>query len=440
MGLYNPAMLSLVLAFVAFVTFQADPAAHAHALLAAIAAKDFATIEAQYTDAMKAAMPPGRLEAAWTAIQLQAGSYKRCAAESRVRAIADKQMAITTCEFERASIDVQFAFDTGGRLAGLVFRPAAAPSAPYTLPPYATASAFTSRDVTVGSGEWALPATLTVPNGDGAFPAVVLVHGSGPNDRDETLGPNKPFADLAAGLASRGIAVLRYDKRSRVYGAKMAALPSITVKDEVVDDALAAVTVLRTQPKIDAARVFVLGHSFGGTLVPRIAAADPKLAGVIVMAGAVRPIPQELARQIKYLAEADGTVTPQEQAQIDAAVTQAQAVDALTPQDAAAGKHLLNAPASYWLDLRGYDPPAAAKALAVPMLILQGERDYQVTMDEFAQWKAALAGRATVTFHSYPALNHLFMPGTGKSLPTEYEQASHVAAQVVEDIAAWIKR
>src|SRR5262249_57372826 len=121
--------------------------------------------------------------------------------------------------------------------------------------------------------------------GAGPFPGVGLAHGSGPNDRDETIAQNKPFKDLALGLASRGIAVLRYDKRTKVYPAKMAGLAGLTVKDEVVDDAIAAASMLRSQPRIDPARVFVLGHSLGGMLVPRIAAADAKLAGVIVMAG-----------------------------------------------------------------------------------------------------------------------------------------------------------
>lgn len=433
-------MPSLILAFVAFVTFQADPAAHARDLLAALAAKDFARIEAQYTDAMKAAMPAGKLETAWTSLQAQAGAYKRCAAESRIRSIADKQMAITTCEFERASLDVQFAFDADGKLAGLAFRPVAPPAAPYTPPPYASPSAFTASDVTVGSGEWALPGTLTMPNGAGPFPALVLVHGSGPNDRDETLGPNKPFADLAAGLASRGVAVLRYDKRTKVYPAKMAAARGLTVKEEVVDDAVAALTLLRTQPRIDPARVFVLGHSLGGMLIPRIVAADAKLAGAIVMAGAARPLEQAIVEQTTYLAMADGTISPAEQAQIDELTKLAAAIRALKPEDAAAGTPIMNVPASYWLDLKGYDPPKAAQPERVKMLILQGERDYQVTMDEFARWKAALAGRTDVTFHSYPALNHLFMPGTGKSLPAEYDQPSHVAVEAVDDIAAWVKK
>jgi hypothetical protein len=267
----------------------------------------------------------------------------------------------------------------------------------------------------------------------------VLVHGSGPNDRDETILGNKPFRDLALGLASRGIAVLRYDKRSLVYPGKLQATEDFTVKQEVIDDALAAVQTLRAQPRIVPARVFVLGHSLGGMLIPRIAAGDSSVAGVIVMAGAARPIEQAILEQTQYLALADGRITPEEQKQIDDAKTLVETVRALTPEDAKSPKAIFGARASYWLDLRGYDAPAAAKHVTQPMLVLQGERDYQVTMDEFARWKSALAGKPQVTFHSYPALNHLFVSGTGMSLPSEYETAGHVDEAVVRDIAEWIK-
>jgi dienelactone hydrolase len=439
-------MASLVTVTLAFVTFMQaapakapDPKAHAAVLMAAMTAQDFARVEAEFDDKMKAALPPGRLAVAWASLVAQAGAFKSCGADVRVRTISEHQMVITPCEFERAKIDVQFAFDPDNHVSGLVMRPAAS-TAPYTPPAYATPSTYTEGDVTVGSGEWALPGTLTTPAGAGPFPAVVLVHGSGPNDRDETIGPNKPFKDLALGLASRGVAVLRYEKRTKEYGAKMAGMAGMTVKDEVLDDAAAAAATLRSQPRIDPARVFVLGHSLGGMLVPRIAAADQKLAGVIVMAGAARPLDRAILEQITYLAKADGTVTPEEQKAIDDAQQLVDAVAALKPSDASGTTPVGNAPPSYWLDLRGYDAPSAAQAVKAPMLILQGERDYQVTPAEFARWRDALAGRRDVTFHSYPALNHLFIAGTGKSLPAEYGQASHVAEDVVNDIAAWVKR
>ena len=436
---------SALLALVTFSsTFQSpqaaeDPAARVHALLAALAAKEFTRVEAQFNDLMKAALPPGGLEAAWTRVITQAGPFKSCGA-TRTQDLANMHVMVTTCEFERARLDAQVAFDHDGKLGGLLFRPAAGPAVPYSTPPYANPTSYTERDVSVGSGEWSLPGTLEMPVGTGPFPALVLVHGSGPNDRDETILANKPFKDLALGLATRGIAVLRYDKRSKVYPGKLQSVADFTVKQEVIDDALEAVKTLRATPGIDPARVYVLGHSLGGMLIPRIAAGDPSLAGVIVLAGAARPLEQAILEQTRYLAMADGTITPEEQKQIDEAQKTVDTVRALTPEDAKSPKPIFGAPASYWLDLRGYDPPTAAKNVKQPMLVLQGERDYQVTMDEFAGWKASLAGKPNVTLHSYPALNHLLIAGTGKSLPAEYDTAGHVDEAVVRDIAEWIKR
>jgi len=435
----------LVTAWLAFVTFAqaapaqaVDPKAHAAAVIAAITAQDFAKVEADFDDKMKTVMPPGRLAASWQALLAQVGALKTCGGDVRVVAIADKQMVITPCSFERAKVDVQFAFDAGGRISGMATRPSAS-SAPYAFPAYANPAAYTESDVTFGAAEWTLPGTLTVPLGAGPFPVVVLVHGSGPNDRDETVEANKPFKDLALGLASRGVAVLRYDKRTKVYPAKMAAAAGLTVKEEVVDDAVAALAFVRTQPRIDPARVFLLGHSLGGMLVPRIAAADAKLAGAIVMAGAARPLERAILEQTTYLANADGTVSPEEQKAIDDAQTLVKAVAALKPSDAQGSARVAFAPASYWLDLKAYDPPSAAKSVEAPMLILQGERDYQVTPAEFARWKDALAARRDTTFRLYPALNHLFIAGTGKSLPAEYFVPSHVAEEVVSDIADWVR-
>lgn len=412
-------------------------AEHAEAVVRQLASGDFAAIEAQYTDRMKAALPPGRLATTWSGVTAQVGSFQKVAGSREVTTGA-YHIGIVTCAFARATLDVRVVFDEAGTIAGLTLQPAAQSDAAVTLPSYADPASFTESEITVGTGDWKLPGTLTVPKGDGPFPALVLIHGSGPNDRDETIGPNKPFADLAAGLASRGVAVLRFDKRSKVYGGRMAASGDITVKDEVIDDAVAAVAAARTNTRIDPKRVFVLGHSEGGMLIPRIAAADPSIAGLIVMAGPARPIEDAIVEQTEYLARADGVVTPDEQKAIDDMTRIRDEIRALTPADASAHKVVFHAPASYWLDLRGYDPPTAAKSVTQPMLILQGERDYQVTMTEFARWKAALGLKPTVRFKSYPALNHLMIAGEGRSLPAEYNTPGHVDRQVVDDIAAWI--
>lgn len=130
---------------------QQDETARAHVLIAAMAVNDFGTLEAQFDDKMKAALPPERLATMWQRLVTQVGAYKSCAPQSRVRNIADKQMVITTCEFERAPVDLQFAFDLQGRISGLAMRPARPATIPYTLPSYATPTSYTEETLTIGS-------------------------------------------------------------------------------------------------------------------------------------------------------------------------------------------------------------------------------------------------------------------------------------------------
>ncbi|MCZ7546127.1 MAG: alpha/beta fold hydrolase [Anaerolineae bacterium] len=319
-----------------------------------------------------------------------------------------------------------------GVLTGIAFAGVEAVS-----PPYVDMDAFEEREITFGLEGWELPGTLTLPVGAGPFPAVVLVHGSGPNDRDETLGPNQPFRNLAWGLASNGVAVLRYDKRTRVYTEELAEMGDLTLDDETVDDALAAVEFLRGVEDIDPARIFVLGHSLGGHAAPRIGARDPDIAGLIILAGFTRPFEDIILEQSNYTAEVDGEVSAVEAARIEAIEAEVARIKALTPESDAGGL-LLGAPAAYWLDLAAHDPVATAQTLTMPMLILQGERDYQVTMADFQNWQDGLGDRDNVTLASYPALNHLFIAGEGVITPEEYAVPGFVAEEVVTEIAAWV--
>ncbi len=308
------------------------------------------------------------------------------------------------------------------------------------LPAYVRKDSFVEREVTVGRFPWALPGTLTLPLGRGPFSAVVLVHGSGPADRDEKIGPNRPFRDLAWGLASRGIVVLRYEKRTRQHPYLTAfSLPNgFTPADETVDDALAAVKLLGRQPEVDPKRVFVLGHSLGGMLVPRIAAGDAGIAGFIILAGANRPLEDIIVDQTKYIVRHMHSREEVRKEVVEVLRDVAQ-IKSLQPSDTSDNSRLIfGAPPSYWLDLRGYVPAKAAKELKRSLLILQGERDYQVTMADFGVWKDELSSRPDVTLKSYPGLNHMFIKGCGESMPAEYWQPGHVASEVIEDIATWI--
>lgn len=411
-----------------------DLTARATALLDAMVRGDFAGATRHFDAKMKQGLPPEKLQEVWKGLVSQAGAFQRQVG-TRTQAQAPHRLVFVTTQFERVRLDMQVTFDAQGQIAGLFFVPAPLPAGSDAGPSYARKDSYREREVTVGSGDWALPGTLTTPVGPGPFPVVVLVHGSGPHDRDETIGPNKPFRDLAWGLASRGVAVLRYEKRTKAHAASLVKIARPTVKDEVLDDALAAVALLRKTEGIDPKRVYVLGHSLGATLIPRIGKADPQIAGLIALAGTARALQDVMVEQISYLASLDGKVSEEEKAQLEAFRQQAGQVAALKEDSTATP---FGIPVSYWLDLRGYDAPAAAKDLARPLLILQGERDYQVTMADFAAWKKALAGRQDVTLKSYPKLNHLFMEGEGPSTPMEYQNAGHVAQAVIDDVAGWI--
>ncbi len=351
-------------------------------------------------------------------------------------------VVVLPAKFETASIDFTITLNDAGQIGGLFMRPAQTPASDYQRPAYSKPETFTEREVTVGTGEWKLPGTLTLPKVQGPVAGVVLVHGSGPNDRDETILKNRPFRDLAEGLASQGIAVLRYDKRTKVYGAKMVAMRDLTVQQETVEDAVLAAAVLRSQSEVDPRRVFILGHSLGGCVLPMILEQDPKAAGGIVLAGSTRPLEDLVLEQVEYLvpiqtAGQSEEVKQEGQKQLEQIRREVAAIRALQPGQED-GPMLFHAYPHYWLALRGYNPPAVAATLHMPLLILQGERDYQVSMVDFANWKAALGGRQDVTLKSYRELNHLFVEGTGKSTPAEYTQARHVAAEPVNDIARWV--
>ncbi len=368
----------------------------------------------------------------------KAGRLKSCA-EPRINWVGNYTLAFTKCTFERDRGELKLTFHNDGRLAGLFLEAGGASRSDWLAPPYVTPGAFREREVQVVSGAVSLPGTLAMPSGDGPFPGVVLLHTSGPQDRDETIGAYRPFQDLAQGLASRGIAVLRYEKRTKVYRKELAGTRDLTIRQEVIDDALAAVNLLRSTPGVDGRRVFLAGHSLGGILAPRIGVLDGSLAGAVLLAAPSRPMSEVVRDQARWLLEPGAP-----EAQRLAAPGILQEANALA--DVYAGRPgppsgtILGASVSYWLDLRAQLPLEAARSLGRPLLILQGERDFQTSMADYYGWKKELGSRPGVVFKSYPTLNHFFAPGEGRSTQAEYEKPGHVAADVVEDIAAFVKK
>jgi hypothetical protein len=434
-----------ILAAIAFVTpvqaqqnQQADPQAHARQVLDQIVAGKFDAVEAQYDSAMKSALPAEKLSDFWQQLNSQVGSFKKVTDVSE-KAVQNYEVVTLVCDFQQATLDTIISFTSDGHVGGIRFVPHK-PKAEWTAPPYAKPDSFHEQPITLTSGHWELPGTLTVPVGDGPFPAVVLVHGSGPQDQDETIGPNETFKDLAWGLASKGIAVFRYTKRTKKYGAKSSDDPNgLTVNDEVISDARAAVDLLSKQPKINSKRIFVLGHSWGGYLAPRIATGDSQIAGIIILAGSARPLEKMIVEQLQYFATLPGASSEQVQKQLAAAEESEKQIENPNLKSGDTVDILsAKAPGAYFLDLRGYDPPAVAAKLTIPILVMQAGRDYQVRDADYDAWKKGLSAKSSVEFKRYDDLNHLFETGTGMATPSEYDNPGHVAEPVIADIAAWI--
>ncbi len=411
----------------------------ASGFIADLTEEDYDSAYSLFDDTMRNAISREELEELWDSLVTQVGPFMR-EVEQRDESQPPYQIVIVTIQMGSIYLDTRVVFNRDFEIAGLFFQPSDYLAQFYEVPDYADETQFTEEEVTVGSGEWALPGTLTIPVGEGPHPFVVLVHGSGAHDRNETIGPNRPFQDLAWGLASKGIGVLRYEKRNFTHGQKMAALVnSLTPHEEVVEDAAAAVALLKSHPKVESDAIYVLGHSLGAMLAPRIATESGEAAGMILLAGTPRGLEDLVVEQVTYLLTLKDEVTEADEEALNLLIEQAERVKSPdlsldTPEEDLP----MGVPAAYWLYLREYDAVAEIRELDLPVLILQGERDYQVTLKDFAAWKDGLEGQSGIVYQSYDSLNHLFMPGDGPPNPDEYMEPSNVDLRVIEDIAEWI--
>jgi uncharacterized protein len=391
-----------------------------------------------FDDNVKKQLSESKLQEIWESILSQYGKYESI----KKFTSSEKQnyhIVVADVLLEESVISLQFAYNQANELSGFVITSVQVreDKNPYIMPNYADENKFTEREIKFGQKEWELNGILTLPKAKGKFPVVILIHGSGPNDKDESIGPNKPFKDLASGLASRGIAVLRYDKRTKTYGAKIVGLRNFTVQEESIDDALEAVKFLQNEKEMDKSKIYILGHSLGGYLMPRIAKQAKDAAGFIVLAGSTRPMEDLIIIQTEYILKTDGVLSEEDNKTIAKLEIETQKIKNLKQADTNTSM-LFNAPVSYWLDLKNYQPEKEITSIKKRMIFMQGGRDYQVTTIDFDGWKKALINRKDVTFKLYDNLNHLFISGTGKSTPEEYQTQGHVDEKVIEDISTWI--
>lgn len=382
---------------------------------------------------------PSQLEDGWLQLQAMSGDFQTVESRGEEK-LQGMKFTVHVLRFANGTMKVM-SREADGKISALQMVPGEPPT-PAGPPDYADPSTFTESEVRVDCEGFPLPALLTVPKKASGAPGLVLVAGSGALDRDETIGKLKPFRDIAQGLATRGIASIRYDKRTKsapgMFDAKRG-----TMNDEVVKDAVSALKVLKSKTGgklgrkgvVDPKRIFVLGHSLGALAAPRIVQAAPEFAGMVMLAGTTRPLEDAVIAQMTHLA--GPKATKEVKAQLQRVVDQVALVKSkdLTP-DTPNEALPLGINATYWLDLRGYDPVAETVKVGKPALVLAGEVDYQVPLEQLDDWRKGLKGHPDADIKMYKGLSHAFMPGTGQA--TDYMGEDNVDPAVVDDIANWL--
>lgn len=432
--------------------------ATAEAFQDALDAGDYAKASAMMAPKMQAALPIEKLRAANEGLAAQLGD--RVAREpARAATFQGTSVVVIPLNYPLAALHARLHFDDAGKIDGFFIAPASAdtgttaapetpsgssektdsptPDQPKPSAGSAAESSARDADFAVGSIEPELPGTLLLPDSPARPPVVVFVHGSGPHDRDSTIGPNPVFRDLAEGLAAKGIASLRYDKRTLVDPQGFSG--AFTVDRETVDDAVDAIRRLAADERIDHHRIYLIGHSLGALMAPRIASRAAGLRGAVLLATPGRQLDDMVVEQMQTLAEADGNIDANEAKGLEAVEKMRRELAEQLADQPDETAMMLGLPAAYWRDLKAYDPIATARNLDIPMLVVQGGRDYQVTETDFQIWLKAFENVPRVRFAKFDKLDHLLASGEGPSSPADYAKREPVEPDLIREIAAWIK-
>jgi uncharacterized protein len=410
-----------------------------------LARGEFTSVTNRFDEVLQKSLPPEKLKQAWFSLREQVGPYKKhITTQNRKR--QQYNVVQMTCAFERSPVDIKVVYDPKGKITGLWFKSHQQIILPrqYRIPAYADPANFQEQQIKLETPSGSLPATITLPKQNGSFPGLVLIRGPQTYDLDSANTGNDPDRDIALGLACQGIVVLRYERAAPINSEETnTPLPQTNQKNTLIQDALAAIAYLRQMKQTDPKEIFIAGHYLSGFAIPWILQTDVNLAGAIFQATPTRRLEDAYLAQMNYLYFLDGKLATDERRQLQKMKRQIQLVRNPNLSVDHPGSDLpYGFPGGFWRELRESHPPAAVREMEIPLLILQGGRDYLTTLDDYRGWKKYLALRNNVDFKLYLRLNHFFMvgKGAGKSDPEEHKMPDHVSKQVIEDIANWIKR
>jgi dienelactone hydrolase len=375
------------------------------------------------------------LDAYWHGLYCQYGEFEAVDAadgDAGDAAVDEGGTVAVELRFEDGSEVAEVTVDDGG-VTGLSVAPT------YEAPDYVDRRVFSERDVTVDADGVELDGTLAVPEGDGPVPGVVFVHGRGIHDPDGTAGTAKILRDFAWGLASEGVASLRYEKRLNDHEVPDEAF---TVDRVVVDDAVAAAERLAATDEVGP--VFVAGHSQGGMCAPRIAEQYGDAAGVVVLDGTADTFldPDDLT-PIRYEMDPEGDIDDEQEAELE---SMREAFRRAAEADVDPGETVAGRPGAWHPSLREYDPAGTAAALDAPAFVAgTGRVDHETQADlfewlrdRFATWEGTDLPTGSRT-EFYGEVGHYFQAGPAPISPVRLYFGGNVADHVVEDLAAWIQ-
>ncbi|TVX77597.1 DUF3887 domain-containing protein [Peribacillus simplex] len=391
---------------------------------------EFDRLYENVTDEMASKLPKEKFASKWNDLLTQLGPSLGIESESFKLKDKNGRLSIITVH-RKYNLQTTFVYTKDGKVADIQSQ-----LQPLIVKPQQS-DKWEESPIKVGYNEKKLNGLLTLPKGIEKPPVAILIQGSGPNNMDSIIGTglNRPFADIAHGLADRGIATIRYDKRSYTYPDDVT-----DVEAEYLYDAKEAVRLAKKDKRIDSNRIYLIGHSQGGVMGPKIAQDNPEIKGFVSMAGTLRHLEDAILSQTTMRLEQDTTLSnEQKKAELAKTKAEVQKIKKLSSSDKSGV--LQGYPTSYWKSLNAIDQVSIAKNLTIPMFIIQGTNDFHLsTQLDYKLWQETLANKNNVSFKLYPGLSHLFMPGgaADKFDGSIYNKPAHVDSQVIEDVSEWI--
>lgn len=403
---------------------QAQPAPAvevARSFIAAVAAGDVTDIDKRESAQLRAALPAAKLNGIWLSLQGRYGSFSSCKVTAATPR-GGRQSIAMDCSFKTHIVPLEVTVDNAA-VAGIFLREPR---------PVAPAEAKGDQTLRFGSPGWLLPGTLTRPPTANPLAVVVMLHGSGPQDRDGRVGETAILRDLAIQLAGGNIASLRFEKRTRQHGLRLAAQPEITLEEEVIDDALSAVSTVATQPDLTNTCTILLGHSQGAFLAPYIYGKkrERRIDGLVLLASPGRPLAAVVLDQVKFLVGDPGS----DETAVAVLQTERRKLERLLAAPDIAAIPAAELPrtisASSWGFFSRYDAIREWQKSRPPTLALFAEKDYQVTRADWRAWVEAARSEPMLQVALIPDASHVFTPVHGAPSPKNYQSKQTVIKEV----------